>query len=68
MTTPMICTDCGFPMDSMNESTRLKGSAVREPGEAVCRSDMSRRNILVREVDKLPNTLAEIRLKRAVRA
>lgn len=64
----MKCVDCGFDTGPITERTLRKGSSVRDPGEAVCPSCTSSRVILMRMVDKIPRTLAEIRAKRMVRA
>lgn len=62
------CNDCGFPAAFMTEKTLARGSAVREPGEALCSSCTSTRIVIMRSLDKIPNTLTEIRAQRMVRA
>lgn len=59
------CSDCGFPTDAINENTLRKGSSVREPGEMLCQGCSSTRVMLVRQLDKIPNTLDQIRALRA---
>jgi DNA-directed RNA polymerase subunit RPC12/RpoP len=44
-----------------------KGSTVREPGEALCEGCSSRRILMVRAVDALPDNLMDIRAKRMPR-
>lgn len=42
----------------------MKGSTVREPGEALCEGCSSRRILMVRAVTRLPSTLADIKAQR----
>lgn len=58
------CSDCGFPARKMSEAVRKKGGMVREPGEALCASCSSSRVLLMRMVDRLPNTLDLIKAMR----
>lgn len=48
----------------MAPKSLAEGSTVREPGEALCEGCSSRRILMVRAVDALPNNLADIRAKR----
>lgn len=63
MTDLAQCSDC-VAMVSMAPATIAKGSSVREPGEVLCMSCTATRIKLVREIDKIPSTLLEIRAKR----
>lgn len=62
------CADCGGPGREISEKLLAKGSTVREPGEMLCAGCSSSRTRLVRAVDALPMSLADIRAKRMVRA
>lgn len=66
--TAPICADCGFPVSNLTPRTQAKGSAVREPGEAVCKSCTSTRVMLLRQLDRLPSNLPQIQAQRMVRA
>lgn len=61
------CSDCGFPVTWQGAEAIAKGSSVREPGEALCNSCSSSRTKLVREVDKIPSTIDQIRARRMAR-
>ncbi len=50
----------------MTERALRAGSSVREPGEGLCPGCSSRRVLMVREVESLPNNLPDIRAKRAI--
>lgn len=65
--TETICSDCGYPNVNMTAATLAKGSSVRDPGEPVCQSCNSARVVMVRSLDKIPNSLDRIRDKRRVR-
>lgn len=65
--TERMCADCGFPARFMTDAALRKGSKVREPGEALCAGCSSRRVLMVREVDRIPNNLTQIRALRMVR-
>lgn len=45
-----------------------RGSNVREPGEYLCAGCSSRRVLMVREVEKIPNSIIQIKAMRMVRA
>jgi DNA-directed RNA polymerase subunit RPC12/RpoP len=60
----MKCADCDGAARQTSEKTINAGSKVREPGEALCAGCSSRRVLMVRAVDNLPNTLADIRAQR----
>lgn len=51
----------------MSDDALAKGSQVREPGEFLCPGCSSHRVLLVRKMERLPNTLADIRALRMVR-
>lgn len=57
------CSDCPA-MVRLNPLTLRKGSSVREPGEPLCPSCSATRIKLVRELDKIPSNLLDIRAKR----
>lgn len=61
-----MCADCGNPGTITNEATLARGSAIREPGEMLCPSCTSRRNLMVRQLDRLPDNLPSIRALRSV--
>lgn len=61
------CSDCGAPARAMNASTCRRGSKVREPGELLCAGCSSRRVLMVRAVDKLPDDITIIRAMRMER-
>lgn len=60
----LMCSDCPNPSREMNDKTLHEGSTVREPGEGLCPSCSSRRMLMVRAVNALPSTLADIKAKR----
>lgn len=62
--TSMKCADCRASCRNMSTAALRRGSSVREPGEPLCEGCSSRRLLMVREVGKLPNNLADIRAKR----
>lgn len=64
----MICSDCSSTVHNIGPRALAKGSAIREPGEALCMSCTSTRNLMVRELAKIPKTLRLIQDKRRVRA
>ena len=59
----MRCADCGCEV-FITEKTLRRGSAVREPGEPVCPSDLARRNKMVRELEAIPASLDRIKAMR----
>lgn len=61
------CADCGFPVTGVGEAAIRKGSIIREPGEALCRSCSAKRAKMLRELDTIPDRLDLIRAKRMVR-
>lgn len=65
MAVKLQCSDCPTDVTGYMTPTALaKGSSIREPGEPLCRGCTSRRIKMVREVDALPRTLADIKAKR----
>lgn len=58
----MKCSDCNISVD-FTEKTLRRGSSVREPGEALCVSCTSKRSLLVRSLQLIPNTLGEIQAR-----
>lgn len=60
----MTCNDCGGPPRKMTEAALKRGSQVREPGEALCASCSSSRMLMMRAVDRIPKSLADIKAKR----
>jgi hypothetical protein len=60
------CDDCGKGTVDMSPETLARGSSVRDPGEKVCAGCNSRRVLMLRRVDALPTSLADIRAKRMV--
>lgn len=60
----MKCSDCGGPPRPMSEAALRKGSQVRESGEQLCPGCSSTRMLMLRAVDRLPVTLADILAKR----
>lgn len=60
------CSDCGGPCRDMTPAALRKGSSVREPGEGLCPGCSSRRILMVRQVEALPDNLPDIQAKRAV--
>lgn len=60
----LTCNDCGYGARMMSDASLRKGSTVREPGEALCEGCSSRRVLMMRAVDALPNNLADIRARR----
>lgn len=63
----MKCNDCGFAARYMSPATLAKGSSVREPGEALCASCISKRNKMVRDLGLIPDRLDVIRSMRRPR-
>lgn len=59
-----MCADCGYAPREMSEASLRRGSQVREPGEQLCPGCSSRRVLMVRAVEKLPNNLADIKAQR----
>lgn len=49
----------------MSEKALRKGSQVREPGEYLCPGCSSTRVLMVRQCDRLPGNLADIKAMRA---
>jgi hypothetical protein len=64
MAVTLACADCGGPSRPMTEASLKKGSTVREPGEGLCPGCSSSRVLMVRAVDKLPKSLADIKAQR----
>lgn len=58
------CSDCGGVPRPIKDSTLNEGSTVREPGERLCAGCSSHRMLMVRAVDKLPTSLADIKAQR----
>ncbi len=54
------CSDCGITVDVKDPSRLAKGSAIREPGEALCGSCRASRAKLLSDLDQIPNTLDQI--------
>jgi len=54
------CSDCGIAVDVKDPSRLAKGSAIREPGEALCVSCRASRAKLLSDLDQIPNTLDQI--------
>ena len=63
----VVCVDCGGPSEWQSQQAIDKGSTIRDPGEAVCIPCTSRRNLLVRQLKTIPDSLALIKAKRMVR-
>ena len=56
------CSDCGATVRWQGSAAIERGSSVREPGEALCGSCSSARVQLVRQLDRVPDTIAGIRV------
>lgn len=50
------CSDCGNPTE-MRQKSLDAGGPSREKGEPVCKSCLSRRNVMVRQLDQMPASL-----------
>lgn len=59
------CNDCGGPARQMSAASRRRGSQVREPNEDLCSGCSSTRVLMVRECERIPNNLVDIKAKRA---
>lgn len=55
------CADCGCTTRLQGQRSINRGSSVRDPGEALCMSCTSKRTKMMRELDRLPSNLHDIR-------
>lgn len=62
------CDDCGRETDRMSPAAIAKSSVTRDPGDKLCSGCSSRRVLMVRELDRLPNDLPTIRSRRSISA
>ena len=60
----VTCNDCGKKARHFSDTGLKRGSSVREPGEALCEGCSSRRCLMVRQLDALPDNLPAIRAQR----